>query len=145
MSRILRNKDIKANYYALFIAITLNVTAKESLIKMGISPDSVPKGGEPYDEMQGICDWIRLYGISKRRVSLIWNGKCVLWIYGREVIEMLSGRLREKFCLNCCDKHCCRGLCKTFVDYMERKREKKHDWILWFLWYWNVWKWKLES
>lgn len=56
MSRILRNKDIKANYYALFIAITLNVTAKESLIKMGISPDSVHKGEDLYDEVQGICD-----------------------------------------------------------------------------------------
>lgn len=36
-------------------------------------------------------------------------------------------KFREEHCLNCGDKHCCRGLCKAFVDYMERKREKKHD------------------
>ena len=56
MNRKSRNNDIKANYYTLFIAITLNVIAKESLIKMGISPDSVHKGEDLYDEMQGICD-----------------------------------------------------------------------------------------
>ena len=35
------NDFTKANYYALFIAITLNETAKEALSDMGICPDNV--------------------------------------------------------------------------------------------------------
>lgn len=35
------NDFTKANYYALFIAITLNETAKEALSDMGICPDSI--------------------------------------------------------------------------------------------------------
>ena len=31
----------KRNYYALFIAITLNETAKEALLDMGICPDNI--------------------------------------------------------------------------------------------------------
>ena len=37
------NDYTKANYYALFIAIVKNETAKEALIDMGICPDSVNK------------------------------------------------------------------------------------------------------
>ena len=33
----------KRNYYALFIAITLNETAKDALMDMGICPDNVAK------------------------------------------------------------------------------------------------------
>ena len=35
------NDFTKSNYYALFIAITLNETAKEALSDMGICPDNV--------------------------------------------------------------------------------------------------------
>ena len=35
------NDYTKAIYYALFIAITLNETAKEALSDMGICPDSI--------------------------------------------------------------------------------------------------------
>ena len=35
------NDFTKANYYALFIAITLNETAKEALSYMGICPDCI--------------------------------------------------------------------------------------------------------
>ena len=35
------NDFTKANYYALFIAITLNETAKDALMDMGICPDNV--------------------------------------------------------------------------------------------------------
>ena len=35
------NDFTKSNYYALFIAITLNETAKEALSDMGICPDSI--------------------------------------------------------------------------------------------------------
>ena len=37
---ILRNEDIKANYLALFIAITKCVSAKDALTAMGICPDN---------------------------------------------------------------------------------------------------------
>lgn len=40
MNELLRNKRLKANYYALLLAIVKPVTAKEALIKMGISPDN---------------------------------------------------------------------------------------------------------
>ena len=35
------NDYTKANYYALFIAIVKNETAKEALMDMGICPDSI--------------------------------------------------------------------------------------------------------
>ena len=35
------NSYTKANYYALFIAIIKNETAKEALMDMGICPDNV--------------------------------------------------------------------------------------------------------
>lgn len=40
MNELLRNKRLKANYYALLLAIVKPVTAKEALIKMGISPEN---------------------------------------------------------------------------------------------------------
>lgn len=40
MNVLLRNQMLKRNYYALLLAVAKNVSAKEALIKMGISPDS---------------------------------------------------------------------------------------------------------
>ena len=40
MNEVLRNQLLKANYYALLLAITGHVSAKEALIRMGISPDN---------------------------------------------------------------------------------------------------------
>lgn len=37
------NDFTKTNYYALFIAIMCNETAKEALMDMGICPDSIAK------------------------------------------------------------------------------------------------------
>ena len=34
------NKHIEANYYALFLAIVFNTSAKNALMDMGISPDN---------------------------------------------------------------------------------------------------------
>lgn len=39
MNEVFKNEILKANYFALFIAITKNKTAKESLIALGISPE----------------------------------------------------------------------------------------------------------
>lgn len=35
--------DLKRNYFALFLAITTNVSAKDALMEMGISPDNENK------------------------------------------------------------------------------------------------------
>lgn len=36
----MKDIDLKRNYYALLLAVAKNVSAKEALIEMGISPDS---------------------------------------------------------------------------------------------------------
>lgn len=38
-----RNQMLKANYYALLLAVAKKVSAKEALIEMGISPDAANK------------------------------------------------------------------------------------------------------
>lgn len=43
MNELSRNNAVKANYFALFIAITKNISAKNALIAFGISPDNVNK------------------------------------------------------------------------------------------------------
>lgn len=45
MNDLLRNQMLKPNYYALFLAVAKNVSAKDALIEMGISPEHVDKGG----------------------------------------------------------------------------------------------------
>lgn len=40
MNELLRNEEVKRNYYALFIAITKGETAKDALTDMGICPDN---------------------------------------------------------------------------------------------------------
>lgn len=39
MNELAKLMETKKNYYALFIAIVKNETAKEALMDMGISPD----------------------------------------------------------------------------------------------------------
>lgn len=36
----MKDIDLKRNYYALLLAVAKNVSVKEALIEMGISPDS---------------------------------------------------------------------------------------------------------
>lgn len=43
MNELLQNQMLKANYYALLLAVSKNVSAKEALIEMGISPDVTTK------------------------------------------------------------------------------------------------------
>lgn len=43
MSELLKTYSLKANYYALLLAVAKRVSAKEALIEMGISPDSANK------------------------------------------------------------------------------------------------------
>lgn len=43
MNELLRNQILKANYYALLLAVAKNISAKEALIEMGISPDVTVK------------------------------------------------------------------------------------------------------
>lgn len=43
MNELLRNQMLKANYYALLLAVSKNVSAKEALIELGISPDVATK------------------------------------------------------------------------------------------------------
>ena len=43
MNELSRNQMLKANYYALLLAVAKNVSAKEALIEMGISPDGATK------------------------------------------------------------------------------------------------------
>lgn len=43
MNDLLWNQMLKRNYYALLLAVAKNVSAKEALIEMGISPDSENK------------------------------------------------------------------------------------------------------
>lgn len=43
MNELSRNQMLKPNYYALLLAVAKNVSAKEALIEMGISPDSENK------------------------------------------------------------------------------------------------------
>lgn len=45
MSELSRNQMLKPNYYALLLAVAKNVSAKDALIEMGISPEHVDKGG----------------------------------------------------------------------------------------------------
>ncbi len=40
MEEVLRNQILKANYYALFIAITKNMSAKRALSAFGINPEN---------------------------------------------------------------------------------------------------------
>ena len=46
MNELLRNEEVKRNYYALFIAITKGETAKDALTDMGICPDNDIQRGE---------------------------------------------------------------------------------------------------
>lgn len=43
MDELSRNQILKRNYYALLLAVTKNISAKDALISMGISPDSENK------------------------------------------------------------------------------------------------------
>lgn len=43
MSELLKTYSLKANYYALLLAVAKRVSAKEALIEMGISPDNINK------------------------------------------------------------------------------------------------------
>lgn len=43
MNELLRTYSLKANYYALLLAVAKKVSAKDALIEMGISPDNVNK------------------------------------------------------------------------------------------------------
>ena len=43
MNELLKTYSLKANYYALLLAVAKRVSAKEALIEMGISPDSANK------------------------------------------------------------------------------------------------------
>lgn len=45
MDELSRNQILKRNYYALLLAVAKNVSAKDALISMGISPEHVDKGG----------------------------------------------------------------------------------------------------
>lgn len=43
MNKLSRDQMLKANYYALLLAVAKNVSAKKALIEMGISPDVTTK------------------------------------------------------------------------------------------------------
>ena len=43
MNELSRNQMLKPNYYALLLAVAKNVSAKDALIEMGISPDNANK------------------------------------------------------------------------------------------------------
>jgi hypothetical protein len=43
MSELLKTYSLKANYYALLLAVAKRVSAKDALIEMGISPDNTNK------------------------------------------------------------------------------------------------------
>lgn len=43
MSELLKTYSLKVNYYALLLAVAKRVSAKDALIKMGISPDNANK------------------------------------------------------------------------------------------------------
>ena len=43
MDELARSQILKRNYYALLLAVAKNVSAKDALISMGISPDNANK------------------------------------------------------------------------------------------------------